>query len=254
MRPWNSKWSRPNKTVITIAIFFAHFFAVAETLVVGYFEVPPHVVHQVNGPPTGAAVDLFMAVTEKMGVTDIRFEQLPLARLLRQLQSGQTDVALFIAKTPEREATFFYPKQPFYVAQPSVVVSSTSPLLHIKSVTDILPLTIGVMSGVVLSASMREPGLKLFNVSGGDVYSRSLQMLGRGRLDAVYCPDPKVLFSAAESLGMQEKIRILKLPDAGNGTYYAFSPGAAKIFALRYAQALESVVRERGTYAQAFLK
>ena len=157
-------------------------------------------------------------------------------------------MAFFISKTPGREVDFYYPPKPYYVAQPGLAVMASSPLIQIKSAHDIRSLKIGIMGDNVLSDSMKQPELNLYPVAGDGIYERSLQMLALGRLDAVYSPDSNVLRIVARSQGLQEKIRVIDLPDPANGVYYAFSKSASHDFSARYAKALESIVQERGDY------
>jgi ABC-type amino acid transport substrate-binding protein len=226
----------------------------AQSLKIGFFDVPPHVAIDASGLPIGPAVNLFKAVAQKMGVTDLRYQQLPLVRLLLQLESGETDVAIFISKTPEREAKFHYPSKPYYQTQPGLAVNSASPLMQIKTTEDIKALKIGTMQGSVLSASLRQPYLQLTEISGTGLYARAIQMLLLDRLDAVYSPDANGLLVEARMLDADKKIRVLALPDPANGIYCIFSKKAAAVYASKYDLALEAVIKERGDYPKAFLK
>lgn len=239
---------------LLLVILGANTGVMAESLTIGYFEVAPHVIHQADGSPAGPAVELFKAVATTMGVTDVRFQKLPLARLLLQLKSGDTDMAIFISKTPEREVDYYYPSKPYYVAKPGLAVMASSSLTQVKSAHDIQSLKIGIMGNSVTPNSMSQPGLDLYPLYGDDLYKRSIQMLTMGRMDAMYSPDSEVLRSVARSQGLQDKIRVIDLPDPANGVYYAFSHNASKKFAARYAKAMEFIFNERGNYTQAFLR
>jgi ABC-type amino acid transport substrate-binding protein len=241
------------RLAVVLALLVTPIGALAESLTVGYFEAAPHVTHQADGSPAGPAIDLFKVVAAKMGIADVRFQRLPLARLLLQLKSGETDMALFISKTPKRELDFYYPPNPYYVAQPGLAVMASSQLLQIKSVQDMRSLKIGLMNNTALSGSMGQPGLNLDRISGDDFYERAFRMLVLGRLDAMYSPDSRVLLMVARTQGLQEKIRVLDLPDPADGVYYAFSHSASKVFSARYAKAMEAIVKERGNYERAFL-
>ena len=225
----------------------------AQTLRVGFFDTPPHAFIKA-GVPAGAAVDLFKAVSEKMGVKEVVFQQMPLTRLVVMLERGEIDAALFMAQGPERAAKFYFPPKPYYMSQPGVVVSASSALTHIKTMVQIKWLKIGVLQGGYLSPSMHQAGLILEPLSGSDGNARNLQKVVRGRLDAAYTPDMYVFTLDARELGFEKLVRVLPLPDPSNGVYTAFSKKVGATYGPRYAEALEAVLKEKGEYAKAFLK
>jgi ABC-type amino acid transport substrate-binding protein len=227
--------------------------ASAHKLEVGFFEAQPHVLVDTAGLPAGPAVELFNAVVQKMGLQRSNFHHLPLLRLLNELESGQIDVALFISKTPEREAKFVYPAKPYILTHPGLAVRNTSSLAQINSSDDFKTLSVIIMQGGVMSPAMRQHQ-KMVEIRGDTLFRRALVMVTVSRADAVFSPDIKVLESEAVLAGLEKQIRTVRLPDPPNGIYYLFSNKVRALYAEKYAAALEAVLKERGAYEGGFLK
>lgn len=237
------------------ALFFtASVFA--QALVVGFFDVPPHVTQDKAGRAVGPAVELFQAVAQRMGLTDIRYLALPLSRALLSLERGEIDAILFISKNPEREAKFFYPATPYYLSKPSLAVTHKSALHDITRADDLKTITIGTFLGMNLSPTLRQPGVTLDTLAGADAYyARNFQKLMMGRIDAVYSPDELALAQEIKANHLEPSIRIVSLPDAPNATYAAFNRKHANTLGPhQYQAALEAVLKERGGYIKGFVK
>ena len=98
---------------------------------VGFFTIEPHTIVESPGTYTGAAIEYFEKIADLMGISEIRFQELPLARLVEELERETIDVILFLAKNPERESKFRYPDTPYYMGQSGVAVTASSPLQDI---------------------------------------------------------------------------------------------------------------------------
>jgi hypothetical protein len=90
----------------------------AKRFQVGYFQVSPHAMPDVQGRAQGVAVAYFKRIVEKMGIADVHFRLFPLQRLLVALENNQLEMALLFARNPGREAVFVYPRRPFCYTQP----------------------------------------------------------------------------------------------------------------------------------------
>jgi ABC-type amino acid transport substrate-binding protein len=227
----------------------------AQSLKVGYFDVPPHVTQDKSGAATGAAVDLFKAVAQRMGIKDVTYQQLPLPRALGMLEGGELDAILFLSKNAEREAKFFYPAKPYFLSQPSLAIATKSSIKEIKTADDLKALKIGLFLGMNLSPSMRQSGLNLDSLTGTDnLYSRNFQKLTQGRVDAVYSPDNLTLAKEIKAAGLEGSVHVVPLPDQPNATYTVFNKKDAGTLGAKYAEALDAVLKERGDYVKAFVK
>jgi hypothetical protein len=114
----------------------------AKRFQVGYFQVSPHAMPDVQGRAQGVAVAYFKRIVEKMGIADVHFRLFPLQRLLVALENNQLEMALLFARNPGREAAFVYPRRPFCYTQPCIAVPAAHWLKTIESIAPLLTLSI----------------------------------------------------------------------------------------------------------------
>jgi len=223
----------------------------ARPLRIGYFTVAPHAMPGPQGAPQGIAVEYFKIVAGEMPLEEMEFIQLPLGRLLRELEDNRIDMALLLAKNAERAGKFVYPEESFCVTKPSIAVSASNPLERVSSVNDLLPLTFHETPANYRTTIMRDPRLKIEPLTGEDFTRRCYAMLVAGRIDACYQPDHYPIQFTALRKEFQSKIRILYLPDPPIGLYSVFSKVGAPRYLDRYAKALATVKRHT-TYGAVF--
>ena len=207
---------------------------------VGYFELPPHTsAGQVAGE--GLALQYFERISRQMGVTEVSTTSYPLTRLLYELEEQRLDMALFLGKTAERETRFIYAKTPLLVTAAVLALPQQHALQQIHSIEDLLPLRIGVWSRGYRSPLLRDPRLKLNELSSHNVVEQSLRMLLAGRFDAFYFPDQLAVRYQLQRSGQEARIRLLPLPEPGVALYSVFNQHSAAIYLQRYEQALGQV-------------
>jgi polar amino acid transport system substrate-binding protein len=223
----------------------------ADSLRVGYFDLPPHTPLPGQADTEGAAIAYFAKIAERMQLDAVSYQRYPLSRLLQMLQRDQLDMALILAKTPERETMLVYPAQPFVVVQPLLLVAREHPLQRVESVEQLLPLRLGAWQDGYRSPMLRDPRLQLQTLSSSNVLNQSLEMLQAGRLEAFYYPDDLAVRYQVQHLSMQDSIRLLPLPREHMQLYSAFSRAAAGRYLQRYERAQAEVAAQQG-YAAFF--
>lgn len=251
-RPAGHRWGRACLLALLGAMLT--FAALADTLKVGFHHLPVHAYLDDAGQPTGAAVSYFKGLADKMGVDTVSFQQLPLGRLLVLLESGEIDAALFMGKTPDRVAKFYFPPVPYYLAQPAVAVATTSPLMRVQTADDLKGLKIGVFKEGYQSSSIQKNSQTLELAMGDNIDLRNLQRTLMGRLDAIYSPDIAILRSLVYELGVEQRIRILPLPDPALGVYTIFSSKAAARYGAKYTETLAGMVKAGDGYERQLQK
>lgn len=225
--------------------------AAADNLRVGYFDLPPHTPRSGLVDEDGAAIAYFGKVAERMQLSDVSYQRYPLPRLLQMLEQGKLDMALILAKTPEREAVLVYPAQPFVVVQPVLLVARQHPLQRVETVEQLLPLRLGAWQDGYRSPMLRDPRLQLQTLNSGNVLRQSLEMIQAGRLEAFYHPDDLAVRYQVQHLGMQHSIRLLPLPEQEMQLYSVFSRPAASLYLQRYERAQAEVAAQQ-SYAAFF--
>lgn len=230
--------------------------AQAETLRVGFFPLIPHAIPDKEGSPGGSAVEYFRIIAEKMGIRDIVFKNLPLPRLLKHLEGGKEDIALILAKNPEREKMFVYPGTPFSNTRPAIVVSHDSPLRKIETAEDLLSLKIGTWAQGYHSPMIQDKRLKIIPIRSENVVRTGIRMVMKGRMDAFYSPDSHPLMFEIKKENYESKLRLLPLPEAGIPNFSVFSRKSAEKYLSQYEAALNEVRKNKTykTFATEFIK
>ena len=182
-------WRQWMHALCSVACLFGAGPALAESLRVGYFDLPPHTGVALQGGQQGLALQYFQRVSAQMGIEEVSVTGYPLARLLYMLQEERLDMALFLGKTPEREASLSYAREPLLVTTPVVAVTQLQPLRQIRTVEDLLPLRLGAWQNGYRSPMLQDPRLQVATVSSEHVVEQSLRMLMAGRIDGFYFPD-----------------------------------------------------------------
>ena len=195
----------------------------ARPIRIGYFTVAPHAMPGPRSTPRGIAVEYFKRIAREMQLEAMEFIPLPLGRLLQDLANDRIDMALLLAKTPERAAKFVYPQYPFCVTKPSIVVSAANSLLRVTPVNDLLPFSFYTRPANYRTTIMQDPRLKIEPLTGNDFTRRCYAMIVAGRVDACYQPDHYPFQFEAARKEFVSQINILYLPDPPIGLYSVFS-------------------------------
>ncbi len=227
---------------MTIIILSVGIFAMAaDKIKMGYFNLIPHVFYDKSSQSLeGASIDYFTAVASAMGYEVEWLGPLPFPRLIRYLKEGIVDGSLMMNKNPEREAFLFYPDQPFHWVQRILVVRKENPLNKITSINDVLGYRIGFMEDAHQSPFIKDnlEKITLTLIGGKDWVKQNLLKLKIGRLDAVYDLNAETMRYTAIQLNMEDKVKILKLPEPAGGVNVVFSKASpkGKVLIERYQQ------------------
>ena len=143
----------------------------------GIFEVPPLGMRARDGTLSGILCDLFLELQKSAGV-DVRMEMVPLARVVKLLDTSQIDLAILngaIGLAPGVRHVGRVATVPLLVA-----VNADSPL---GSTLDLAGARVGVLNGGgAARAAARIPGVLLVPVTG---IPNMISMLRLRRVDAI---------------------------------------------------------------------
>lgn len=242
-------FARPRCSVSVLLVAVAWLLssaAGADSLRVGYFDLPPHTPQVGQADNQGAAIAYFEQIAARMQLSEVSYQRYPLPRLLLMLERGHLDMALILAKTPERAERLVYPQQPFVRVQSVLLVPHQHPLQKVDTVEQLLPLRLGAWQDGYRSPMLRDPRLQLSTLNSSNVVRQSLEMLAGGRLEAFYHPDDLAVRYQMQEMGMQARIRLLPLPEQEMPLYSVFSRPAARVYLDRYERAQAEVVAQQG--------
>jgi polar amino acid transport system substrate-binding protein len=197
------------------------------TIRIGYFELKPYAIPQPGGqPPIGASVDYWNTIVAP--AMKVKVEWVgpnPMLRLLSQMESGEIDAVLVLARNPDREKKFLYPTTPSLLFRPTIAVNKDSPLKEIKTQNDIAGMTLGTAQGAVVPDFVKTANVRWDNVTTPNWIHDCLVKLAGKRIDGVVdLGNAAMAYDAAQTL--PGKFRFLPLPVAPAPIYTAFSKSA----------------------------
>lgn len=219
----------------------------AADLRVGYFKLVPHAYPGQEKRAQGPMIEYFSQIAEKMGITEVAYIEAPLSRLMKLLEQGRIDALLYMAKNPEREKRFQYPKTPFVTIRPALAVRADNPLRAVTSASDLESFTIGARADIsYLPAVLQNEHIQIDPLYGsGDVLERNLKKLASKRLDAVFESGLRTLRFWVKHLGFEPDIRVMPLPGAPLELYTIFSENSPREKLSLYEKTLKAFLKTR---------
>jgi len=221
----------------------------AETLRIGYFKFAPHSMFE-NGNDIGSAIDYFKLINRIMNVQNVKFISLPNARLFHKLETREIDIGLVFAKNPERAAKYIYPSEPFGTMVMAIALKKSHPLQDIKSVEDVLPLSIGYLKKAYLPNMLRDKRIKFQFLTGDNWTIQNIQKVLKGRIDAALSDYYSLIYEAKKN-NLTEKLKFIKITGTEVALYSIMNEKCAKKYLMPYEAALAEIKKEK-SYPQAF--
>lgn len=226
-----------------LALLLASAARAEPVLRVGYFDLPPHA--QGAGPAeAGLAVRYFERIARQMGV-HAEYRSLPLARLLLMLERNELDMALILARNPERAARFSYPARPLLLSHPVIVVRRDGGIRSVQQLRSEAHWQVGIYRGGYQSGLLGELAGTPILLAGEAVTERGMRMVQAGRLDAFFSPDDYAVAHVLRDRLLAQQLRVLAADLAPLPLYSVFSPRAAPRYQAAYEQALARVQAEQ---------
>lgn len=183
-----------------------------ETLRIGYFDIPPHVVEVVEGKPFGAAISYFDRYIAPNFDHPYAWntEITAPTRLMKQLTDGEIDAMIFLGRTAEREKIFHYP-DPYLVMPEMLALRRDHPIDGIEQVDDIAGLTVGFLVGGRIPEALRDERIKFDLIAGKQLMERNVEKLLLGRIDAIYAPLSTAVTNILDDRGLGDRIKLVPI-------------------------------------------
>ena len=207
-----------------LAVVCLAFAAHAHALVIGVYELSPHMVVDTQKEPRGAVVDFVQEVLVKSGEFPVvEWRVANFARMLRELETGQIDMVFMVARNEQRQKLFRYSSQPFFDTRSAVVVSKSGKLATLTSLEQLRQMRVGHAHGSIVPDYLKAMGVDLYDISGDDYFSRGLKMVELNRLDAYFAPtlsNAQLLFKTYDGA---DTLSVQALPVEPLGLYVVFA-------------------------------
>lgn len=185
-----------------------------QNLDVGLIEFVPLVTftnQEPGGPIFEYAQDILRAAD-----LPLKFHLLSINRSLEQLRSHHIDLVLTLFKTKEREAYVRFSAQPLLTFNSGFCTNGdyqkkpldlTSRLAHVR--------------GTVIPPALQK--LELIPVTGENAQIRMLQMLIKGRVQAIYSPQPEIFIMAAHQAQIKISLTCYEISKSRMPIYFGYS-------------------------------
>ncbi|MBV2168220.1 MAG: transporter substrate-binding domain-containing protein [Bdellovibrio sp.] len=157
-------------------------------VLVGVYDLPPHIIIPAQGTPQGAAPQFLNKYVFQKSPLKVHWVAAHFARTMIDLENGRLDMVLLVAKTSERENKYIFSESPLYQTPSGIVVKKDSKIQKIQSLHDLQGLSLGHDLGSIVPDYFKETGVKFHFVSGQDYFKRNLRLLRSGRIDGFFVP------------------------------------------------------------------
>lgn len=159
------------------------------TLKVAVYDFPPHIFAGTLSPEAkGPGLDFARQYLAPKSEYDVQWVAAPFARVLQDLANKKVDMALFLAKTPEREKVIKFSKSFLYSTSSGIIVPKNSKLSKAQSLSEFRGRTLGHSMNSVTPDILAQNGIKIEALSGENVIQRNIEKIRSGRLDGIFVP------------------------------------------------------------------
>lgn len=161
----------------------------AFALVIGVYELSPHMVAEGQKEPSGAVVDFAREVFGKGGeFGPLEWRCANFARNLRELEAGQIDVVFMVAKNEQRAKLFRYSSSPLFETRSAVVTLKGSKLVPLTSLEQLRGIQLGHAHASIVPDYLTALNVEMQSIPGDDYFFRGLKMVELKRFDAYFAP------------------------------------------------------------------
>lgn len=206
-------------------------FLYADEIKISYFNTYPHVSRDSeSGQLSGAVYELLQNhIGPAMKATFIWDKSpSPIPRQLMNLTNNSTDAIALLGFSPERAQSHRFANQPYYYGYSGIALESVNPLTNVVKVDDLLAMKIGYASNTFVTPFMRDPRVQFDMLGSADFLELNIKKLHAKRIQAAYAPDHAGLLYVIKKLGVGDKTKVLRLPEAATAFHVVFSKGSAE--------------------------
>ncbi len=210
---------------------------------IAFFIAEPHIyLDEKKEKLTGAVYELLEKyIGPEMGIKFIwDKEPTNVPRQLIILETNNNYAAAVLIPTPDRQKKYNFSEKPYFLSQTAIAILKTNKLKKISKIDDILGMTIGYADQTFISPFMRDKRIKFDLITDPKYQEINYQKLLKNRIDAVYLPDKAALLALAKSMKIENKVRIINLPEKPSPFHVVFTKGAEDI-AEKYNKAFDKL-------------
>ena len=199
---------------------------------IAYFNVDPHVyLDEKTGEIKGAVYEMIEKhISKEMGIKFIwDKEPTNVPRQLKILETEKNYASAVLILTPDRQKKYNFTEKPYFLSQSAIAVLKNNKLNKISKIDDIIEMKIGYAQKNVITPFMKDERLNFDLLSDPNYQVLNYEKLLNNRLDAVYLPDKAALLALASRMNIENKIKVINLPENPSPFYIVFSKGSEDI-------------------------
>ncbi|MGQ0710832.1 MAG: substrate-binding periplasmic protein [Rhodoferax sp.] len=196
----------------------------ASALVVGLYELSPHMAVEGQQEPGGVVVEYLREVLAKapeLGPVEWRVANF--ARTLRELEAGQIDLVFMVAKNEQRSKLFRYSSVPVFETRSAVLTLRNAHWASLSSLEQLRGMRIGHAHASIIPEYFNGLGVEFQSITGDDYFVRGLRMVELGRHDAYFAPTLSNAQYQLKRLGLSEVFTVHAMPVEPLALYVVFS-------------------------------
>ena len=212
--------------VLTSLFFHGHGFAGEKKLVAVFTTWEPYGYIE-NDKPVGFEIEIFTAVTKKMGMT-VEFLNRPWKRCLYSMENKLADVLVSALKTKDREEHMIYPEEPISISRTGFFTSTGKHIVFDGTFEPLKDFVIGITSGFSYGEAFDSAAF--LNKDESTETATIITKVRLGRID-LGIGDIAVIRTAAKKENTLAQIKFLEPLVHSQELYAAFSkkPGHEKL-------------------------
>jgi ABC-type amino acid transport substrate-binding protein len=185
--------------------------------------------------PEGILFEYVQDILRSAGLP-LEFASVSINRAVEQLRSHQVDLVVSLYKTPERARFVQYSQNPLLFLSQGFCMLTPMRQKPLNAQT-----RMAFVQGTVVPQSLQH--MVLTPVSGDNSQVRMLQMMMKGRVDAVQSPMPGVMILAAHKAGLAIKQNCYELKESRQPLFLAFSKATSREIVQKMEGALQKAVQ-----------
>ncbi|MEM7022344.1 MAG: transporter substrate-binding domain-containing protein [Pseudomonadota bacterium] len=196
-------------------------------LKVGWEPYAPYTFSGDDGQATGIDIDLIRAAGEEVGCTT-EFQEMPWARILREVEQGTLDVATSASRNEDRSTWGLF-STPYRKSENAIYVRvGEESKFQLDSLTDVpkRELRLGVIVdyyyGPEIEEVAKDPEFAAW-MDGAPDYATNIRKLLNGRVDGILAEDVGVMQAELRRLGAKDAITRHPLYIPGEELHFLFS-------------------------------
>lgn len=198
-------------------------FAATNDVSVGVYHLPPHMIVESSDSPQGAVPRFLQKYVFNDSPYSAQWHPANFSRILVDLERGRIDMAILVAKNPERAKKFIFSERPLYETRSGIVVKRDSKIKRIQTISDLHGLTLGHDLGSIVPSYFEKSGVNFQFISGENYFDRTLSLLRSGRIDGFFVPTWSHGSFELKKNNLLSEFSILEIPSTSLNLYIAFN-------------------------------